>query len=357
MPATSETRTYSTTVALALDKMSPVFENQVSKNLKAFYFYKKSGNWKGVSSGGERYRVTLMYGLTPAEPLGSFGYVNVNPPDGMTSAFFDWVQTAVPISLSEMEEFKTRGTESVKDIMEARTVQALASTEDLFAKALLQGQGAVDTTSLTTARVSSVDGSSFINPLPLLIKYDPTSSTTIGGVNQSTNSWWQNQYSASTATTLTAYLGELDFLWTKCGRGVGGSNAYPDFIIADEKSFLCYQRALRLIARLPDYRKGDLPFNSVEFHGQPFMPDELVPDVDAGSTTITKGTVYMCNSNYMGVAYDNKANFSTGPQVQPENQLVKTALLKWRGTHWVSNRRKLGVLGATTVATLLTATT
>ena len=358
MPATSETLTYKSTVALALDKLSPIFEDQISKNLKAFYFYKKSGNWVGVSSGGERYRVTLMYGLGNFDPLGSYGYVNVNPPDGITSAFFDWTQFAVPVSISEMEEFKTRGTESVKDILKARTQQALATAEDGFGKGLLQGQGSVDASSITTARVSSTDaGVSFIIPLPLMIKYDPTTSTTIGGINESTNSWWQNQYSVSTATTLGDYLFELDYLWTKCGRGVGGSKAYPDFLLSDEQSFLAYQRALRLIARLPDFRKGDIPFENVEYRGQPWMPDELMPDVYTGSTTITRGTVMMCNSNYMGIAYDKQSNFSTGPQVQPENQLAKTALLKWRGTHWVSNRRKLGVLGAVTVATLKSATT
>lgn len=357
MPATSETLTYNRTVALTLDKLSPIFEDQISQSLKAFYFYKKSGNWVGVTSGGERYRVTLMYGLGNFDPVGSFGYVNVNPPDGITSAFFDWTQTAVPISLSEMEEFKTRGTEAVKDILKARTQQALATAEDGFAKSLLQGQGSVDTTSITSARVSTTDpGVSFIIPLPLMIKYDPTSSTTIGGINQSSNSWWQNQYTASSASTLTAYLGELDFLYTKCSRGVGGSKGSPDFLIGDEQSVLSYVRALRLLARLPDYRKGDLPFENWEFHGQPFMADQMVPDVYTGSTTITKGSVFMCNSNYMGIAYDKQCNFSTGPQVQPENQLAKTALLKWRGTHWVSNRRKLGVLGNVTVSTLMTAT-
>jgi hypothetical protein len=337
--------------------MSPVFENQISKGNKLFFFYKKSGNWEGVSSGGERYRCTLMYALSPAEPLGSFGTVNVNPPDGITSAFFDWTQTAAAISLSDMEEFKTNGSESVKSILKARSMQALAGVEDLFAKALLQGQGAIDGTSITTARYNAADGASFILPLPLLIAYDPTTSTTIGGVNQSTNSWWQNQTTASTATTLAGYLHELDTMWVKCGRGGGGGNANPDFLVGDEQSFLSYKKALRLIARLPDYKKGDIPFENVEFHGQPFMPDELVPDVYTGSTTVTAGSVFFCNSAYMGVVYDRKANFSTGSSVRPENQLASTALLTWRGTQWVSNRRKLGVVGNIAISTLATATT
>lgn len=356
MPATSETRTYNKIVALALEKLAPVFEDQISTGNKAFYFYKRKGNWKSVSSGGQRYRVTLMYGLAPANPVGSYGVVNVNPPDGVTSGFFDWVQAAVPVSFSEMEEFQSGGPEAIKSIVEANTIQARASLEDLFSKSLVRGQANVDGTSFTTPLVSPVDGSSFIDPLGKLIDYAPSGSRTIGGINQSTNSWWQNQQSNSAATTLGAYLGELDLLHLKCGRGGGGNDAYPDFHIADEQSYLAYQRGLRLIARLPDYRKGDIPFANVAFHDAPVIAEELVGDVDNGSLTITDGTWYMCNSAYMGVAFDKGANFTSGDFVQPENQLVKTALLKWRGTHFVTNRRKLGVMGDIAVGTLLAAT-
>ena len=41
---------------------------------------------------------------------------------------------------------------------------------------------------------------------------------------------------------------------------------------------------------------------------------------------------------------DSQHNFSVGDFVNPENQDAKTALVLWYGVHWVSNRRKQGVL-------------
>ncbi len=63
------------------------------------------------------------------------------------------------------------------------------------------------------------------------------------------------------------------------------------------------------------------------------------------------GTWFMLNSNYMGVAFDKQHNFSVGDFVQPENQDAKTALILWYGTHFVTNRRKLGVIGGITTTT------
>jgi hypothetical protein len=46
-----------------------------------------------------------------------------------------------------------------------------------------------------------------------------------------------------------------------------------------------------------------------------------------------------------------------GPNIRPNNQLVTSALMPVRGTHWTNNRRKLGQLVGVTVATLKTAST
>lgn len=63
MAATSVTRSYTALVASVLDKVRDQVEDQISTGNKLLYFYRKSGNWKGVSSGGDRYRVSLMYEL------------------------------------------------------------------------------------------------------------------------------------------------------------------------------------------------------------------------------------------------------------------------------------------------------
>jgi hypothetical protein len=356
MGATSVTRSFTTQVALTLDKVRPKVIDQVSNSNPFMFFYRKRGTYKTTNSGGDRYRVTLRHTLQPAQPMGNWSVANVNPVDSTTAGFFDWRQAASAASINDMDEFKTRGTEAVDTMQDETIAGAISALEDLFSKALLQGQGAVDGVSLATA-YTAMDGTVFIDPVPLLIKYDPTTSTTVGAIDQSANSWWRNQTTNSSAATLGNFLYELDFLRIKCGRGGGGVNRYPDFSVCDEQTFAIYQRALRLIARLPDYRKGDIPFTNVEFYGTPVMADENIPDVDNGSTTVTDGTWYMGNSEFMGLTADEKGNFAAQDAVRPNNQLGETTLVVWRGTHWTDHRRKLGVLGDIDIGTLKTATT
>lgn len=356
MALASASYTYTTLAALALDKLSDKIADAISTANAALYFYKKKGNWEGVTSGGRQLRKTVLYQLQTIRPLGSYGVVNVNPIDSHTSVYYDWVQTAVPVSFSDMEEFQTAGEESIETIVKAKYQQAKASLDEFFSKALLQGQGSIDGASLGTPVTSPVDGSSFIDPLFKIVVKDPTASQTLGGVDSSTNAWWRNQIVNSAATTLAAFLAELRKLHTYCQRGGGGADKSPDFHLADERTYNVYEQALALAHRNPSYQKADIPFENVMFKGAPVIPDELMPDLENGSTTISDGTWFMGNSAFMGFTYDSKKSFKMGPEVRPNNQLVTSSLMPVRGTHWCNNRRKLGVCFDIAVGTLETAT-
>src|SRR5574341_2237468 len=108
MALASQTITYQTLAALALDKLSDKIADAISTSNAAFYFYKKRDNWEGVSSGGRQLRKTVLYQLQTVRPLGSYGAVNLNPVDSHTSVYYDWVQTAVPVSFSDMERSEER---------------------------------------------------------------------------------------------------------------------------------------------------------------------------------------------------------------------------------------------------------
>jgi len=347
MPSSSQTITYNTVAALALDKLSPIVADNISTGTKLFYFLKKKGNWEGTAYGGRQLRKAVMSTLAPLKPLGAFGTVNVNPIDGDTAAYFPWVQTAAPISFADMEEFQTGGTESIEAIVDSKRRQAEASLIDLFNQSLLRGQASIDGVSITTPLTSTVDGSVFIDPLPLMIKKDPTTSTTYGGIDAGANPWWRNQVYDSSAATMGAFLNELRTLHIRCQRGGGGAGSAPDFHVADERTFALYEKSLALTHRNPDYGKGDIPFDTVMFKGKPAFPDEHVPDVQNSVINIEtndKGTWYMGNSEWMGFMFDSRKSFKVGDSIRPNNQLLTTALMPVRGTFWCNNRRKLGVV-------------
>jgi hypothetical protein len=360
MGASSQTVTYSTIAALALDKLSDKIADAISTANAALYFYKKKGNWEGVSSGGRQLRKSVMYQLQTIRPLGPYGVVNVNPIDSHTSVYFDWVQTAVPVSFSDFEEFQTSGSESIETIVKAKYAQAKASLDDFFSRALLQGQASIDSSSITTAVTSPLDGSYFIEPLFKLASPSPSGSLTVGGIDQSTNTWWRNQALALSGTTLMAFLANLRSLHTLCQRGGGGADKAPDFHLVDERTYNVYEKALSIYHRNNSYQKADIPFDNVIFKGSPVIADELMPDVNNSIYPINAstgdGSWFMGNSSVMGFTYDSGKSFKMGPNIRPNNQLVTSALMPVRGSHWVSNRRKLGVGTSIVLETLEAAT-
>lgn len=356
MPASSQTVTYNTIATLALDKLSDKIADAISTGNAALYFYKKRDNWEGVTSGGRQLRKPVFYQLQTVRPIGSYGTVNLNPVESHTSVYYDWVQTAVPVTFSDMEEFKTAGEESIESIVKAKFQQSKASIDDFFSKALLRGQGDLDNASFTTAITSPSDGSTFIEPLPKLVALAPSASLTVGGIDQSTNTWWRNQALDSASTTLSSFLANLRTLHVRCQRGGGGADKAPDFHIVDEDTYNIYEKALSVFHQNASYKKADIPFENVLFKNAPVIPDELQPDVKTPSaTSLTYGTWYMLNSAYMGFTFDKTKSFKMGAEIRPNNQLVTSSLMPIRGAHWVSNRRKLGVHSGYTLATLLAA--
>ena len=352
MGATSTTRSYTSIVASVLDKVRDKVEDQITSGNKLLYFYRKSGNWKGVGSGGDKYRVSLMYELAAADSYSSFGQIDVTPTDGITSAFFDWRQAASAVSISGLEEFKNRGTERVFDLLKERTTQSVLGLEDFFGKGMLRGQAAVDSTSITSPRTSPINGSTFIDPLPLLVEYAP--SSTVAGISPSTEAWWANQSTDDTSSTFAGFLKALRKMYNDCSKGGGAAKGEPNFHVTDQATYELYESALAAAHRNPSYTTADIPFENVSFKGKPVVWDEFVPDAKNDDITPTgsdAGTWYMLNSNYMGVSFDREHNFSVGDFVNPENQDAKTALILWYGVHWIANRRKVGVLAGITTTT------
>jgi len=344
MPATTLTRIYDSVLTTTLDLIRPGIEDQISTGTKLLYFYKKKGNWKGVSSGGAKYAVPLMYELVASDSYAGYSQLDTTPFEGVTDAFFDWRQTASHVTISGLEEFQNRDAQGTRvlDLLKLRTKQALLGIEDFFAQTLMRGQGKNDTTSVTSAYVSPLNASVFIDPLPLLIKFAPTTSTVIGSINQNTNTWWRNQTKNANGASFAAILKQLRELYTQCSKGPGGS---PDAHIVDLGTFDLYETALAASHRNPDYQKADIPFQSLLFKGKPVVAEEFTVDVQNGSTTVTKGSWFMLNTQFLGVTFDKEHNFAPGPFIRPENQDARTAQILWYGVHWVSNRRKQGVAG------------
>lgn len=344
MPPSSQTLNYDAILSTTLFNYRKTIDDNISKTNALLWFLmnKVEGGYKKIGSIGDRMQIQLMYELGTADSYSGYDQLDVSPMDGITSAFFEWRQAAVPIAISGLEQKKNKGEAKIVDLLETKTKQAEMGIQEFFNKRLLVGAGG---SSITSAYTSPMNGSSFIDPLPLLVKYDPTSSTTVGNINQLTHSWWQNRKQAFTgATTYAGFLNLLRTLRMVCGRGPGGQ---PDLHLVDENVYILYEAALASKHQNPSYQKADIPFENIAFYGKPVTYDELVPDVAGGSETVStgSGTWFMLNTKFFQIQVDSETDFTTTPFAKPENQDAKVAHILWLGGIGVSNRRKLGVGG------------
>lgn len=338
----SLTLNYDSILSTTLFKWSKSLEDTISTANAFFYTLKKSDNgYQTVSDIGDRMAMPLMYELGTADSYSGYDQLDVTPMDGITTSFWDWRQAAVPIAISGLEEKKNAGEERMIALLDAKAKQAEIGLKTFFNQRLMQGAGG---TSITTAYASSINGSSFVDPIAKLVAYDPTASLVVGNINQTTYSWWQNKTKNSTSTTYAGFLKELRSARNNASKGPGGK---PNLHLADQATYEFYEAALAAQHRNPSYQKADIPFDNVAFYGDPLTWDEYVPDAQGGSATqsTSSGSWYMFNTQFFGVRVHGATNFSTTPFIKPENQDAKVAHILWLGSVGCSNRRKQGVVG------------
>lgn len=337
------TLNYDAVLSTTLFNLGKMILDEISTtNALLFKLMKKDDGYESVDDIGDRAQIPLMYELAQADSYSGYDTLSVQPTDGITSAFFDWRQASVPVVISGLEEKKNQGEAKIVDLMTAKVKQSTLGIQDMFGRAMLQGQGVNDGTSITSARVSPLNNSLFVEPIPSLIRADPTTSTSIGNINQSTNVWWRNQFlDITTTSTYVGFLKNLRTLNNRCSKGPGGA---PDFHVATQGTYELYEAALAAAHRNPSYQKSDIPFDNIAFKGGPLVWDEFVADAKNNTVTITKGTWYMFNLKYWGIKYHSGTNFVSTPFVKPYNQDAKVSHIMWLGLTYVNNRRKQGVL-------------
>lgn len=295
--------------------------------------------------GGAYIQVPLMYALTPADSYDGYDELSTVPTDGITDAIFQWRQCAAAIaySLKEVKQNKQK----IVDLVKSRIKQAEMGLQEYFSQSLLWG-AAADGGSLTSARTSTVNGSSSIDPLSLLIAFDPTSSTSIGNINQSTSTWWRNKTKTSAATTYDVFLLELDNIFNSTALGTGGK---PTQVLFDQVSYELFVHAL-----YQKYRQiktdENFPFENTLYKGARVTMDDKVPDVYSGTTaTTTYGSCFLINGQFFKMIHETDSDFEmlkdeNGKTFQkPTNGDSRVGHVAWMGNLTVQNRRKQGVFG------------
>ena len=275
----------------------------------------RKGNVKPVSGGRE-----IVQELEYAENGTSSWYsgyevLDISPSEVFDAATYDWKQLAGNVTISGLEEIKNSGKERVIALLASRIKNLEKTLKNDLATAVY-ADGTTDTKSL--------------GGLQYLIDDDPTSSATVGGIAQQTYSFWQNQYSASAATSAGNIGTRMNALWLTCIRGTDK----PDFIVADSTEYNFFEASLQQYQRFSDASEAEKGFEALKYKTADFFYDDQC---------VSKH-LYMVNTDYLFLRPHANRNFVPLEERQSINQDAIVQPVVWAGNMTCSNRSLQGVM-------------
>ena len=318
-------------------------------NANPFMYWIHANGRKRTEDGGERIVIPLEYGKNDTIKSMTSGYdtIDTTPQEHMTSAYYQWKEIAGTTTISNKELAQNQGKNQILKLLQSKANNTEMSMSEIV-NAMMLG-------------FTAGNGGHDLLPIFHLLQ-KAFASTTVGGINQATYAWWQNQViESSTPSTVTwaQLIKEMAHLYNSCSKGGSkGKRSHPDMILCDQRYYEAYENAARDKGQIimTNETVADLGFGGLKFKGATMMWDEYVPDVDSG-TGVTVPTVdtywtdestdyssaAFINSEFLELVVCKGQDFTIGPFIQPENQKAKTSILYMMAELCCSNRRKQGI--------------
>lgn len=254
--------------------------------------------------------------------------LNVNLHEPFTAAEYDWKQAYVPAVWSGLDKLKNQGEYATINLITSRVRNSEKSLMDLVAQAAYS------------------DGTSYggkqLHGLGLFVVSAPTSGI-VGGIDSSSNSFWQNQVGTASVTTIdfTAsnppdYLHQLNGLSINCTRGTDR----PDLYIADAVHYRAYMESLQPLQRITNTDMAGYGFTALKYYGVGGNADFVLDNGYAPSST-----TYALNTDFLYLRPHPDRDFVPfGGDRIPVDQDGTVRFIGFTGNMTCSNRARQGIL-------------
>ncbi len=222
---------------------------------------------------------------------------------------YQWKYYYANITISGADEHKNMGDSQVLDFVRNKVMAAEMSLKDDI------GDG------LYSAGTSSTD----IGGLRLIVD----SGNTVGGIDQSSYSWWQSQ---EDSTTTTLSIGAIQTLYNAISINGKG----PSVITSTRANYNRLYALLQPQQRFVDSETAKAGFQNLMFNGTPWIVSSKCP----------ANHIFILNEEFLHLYYHPKRNFALRPWIDSTNQDLKTAKVFWMGNLGTSNARMQAKLTA-----------
>ena len=260
--------------------------------------------------------ISVMVPLNYATPTATGWYfgadtLNVNDNDQITSAEYTWKALYTNITILRTDELKNAGDEQMVSLVKSKVKIAEKNMEDQLGTGIFSN----------ATNAKSIIG----------LQYQSSTSNTIGGISQTSYSWWQPQVDT---TTKTLSLSALQTNWNLCTIGSWS----PTVAITTRSLFNSYYALLQPQQRFQDTSSAEGGFQSLLFNGLPVLPDSHAPS----------SNWFFVNEDYQTMWAHRDEDMRFEPFAKPVNQNVRIAKIYWMGTFGPTNLRLQGNLSAMT---------
>lgn len=301
---------------VALRNYTNTLNDNILNHNATFYKLNQKGNVR-VADGGRDIVENLEYAENST--VGWYSgeeTLDTTAQNTFDASTFDWKQLAGTVVMTGLEEIKNGGKSRIINLLEAK----------------LKNLGKSLRNTAATSVYADGTGSSGkeIGGLQLLVADDPTASSTVGGINQNTYSWWRNQYSAAAATSSGNIQNRMNNMWLSCIRGTDK----PDLITADSVMYVHYLDSLQALQRFSDSDMANSGFTTVKYLQADVCYDDQAP----------ASHMYMLNTDYLYLRPHSTRQFTALDKRASTNQDAEVIPVVWAGNMTVSNRERQGVI-------------
>lgn len=279
---------------------------------------------------------TVSGGYEIAEPLeyaenGTYqrytGYdaLNTNASDVLTSVKYPYRQVAVHVTASGREIRMNSGKEAMINLVKTRKANAIRSATNNFSIDLYS-DGAL---------------SEQIGGLSNIIQAAGTG--TVGGIDSSTWTFWQNKFREMTGTNLAAsptvanavsMKADMNRVWLSTTRGTDQT----DLIVMSHDLFALYEVGEQDKQRYADSDLAKAGFTTLKYKSA----DVIFDDNTNFATSAEKA--YFLNTDYLYLVQHAQAKWTVGEEKTPTNQDAVVVPIYWMGNLVTTNRSLQGVL-------------
>jgi hypothetical protein len=256
---------------------------------------------------------------TTYQRYSGYDVLNVAASDVISAAEFPWRQVSVNVAASGLEIRTNSGANRIINFVKAKIKNAQRTmanglSDDLYSDGTASNQ---------------------MNGLQAIIADAGTG--TVGGINSSSFSFWQNQVrdasdSSVTVSAATIEAGMMLPLWLATTRG----NDTPDLIVMDPVYFAFYEASQSSLKRYAPSDDGKGGMISMKYKTADVFFDSTASGIPASH-------MYFINTDFLELVAHQDANMEIMPELRSVNQDAIVIPIIFQGNICVSNRARQGV--------------